>query len=153
MTIFVRSNVLEDWPVLRQLFLQSRRNTFTWQDDNTFKLTDLDEQTRGELLPVAEDGRAEIAGFVSVFEQESFIHHLHVVRHRHGVGVGKALLRALPGWNESSYRLKCLRLNQPALEFYRASGFVEIGSGTAHDGEYVLLEYRSDNAQSNWPDA
>ncbi|MBA5735205.1 GNAT family N-acetyltransferase, partial [Escherichia coli] len=30
--------------------------------------------------------------------------------------------------------------NAPALAFYAACGFVEIGAGHAEDGEYLLLE-------------
>ncbi|WP_322065845.1 GNAT family N-acetyltransferase [Burkholderia ubonensis] len=140
MTITVRDAVAGDVPVLRELFLRSRRETFFWQPGDAFRLTDFDVQTKGERLLVAEDDGRRLAGFVSVWEPDHFIHHLYVDRSLHRRGIGRALLRALPGWPATRYRLKCLRANAPALAFYRASCFTEIGVGAAEDGEYLLLE-------------
>ena len=140
MTIIVRDAVAADMPALRELFLHSRRETFVWQPAGAFQLADFEVQTEGERLRIAEDDGGRLAGFVSVWEPDHFIHHLHVDRPRHRSGVGRALLRALPGWPATRYRLKCLRANAPALAFYAACGFVEIGAGHAEDGEYLLLE-------------
>ncbi|PCE27102.1 GNAT family N-acetyltransferase [Paraburkholderia acidicola] len=140
MTITVRRAIPEDWPALRQLFLQGRRETFEWQAPEKFALEDFDAQTQGELLLIAEDELAHPVGFISVWEEDSFIHHLYVARSHHRRGVGTALLRALPRRPTLRYRLKCLVLNTSALAFYRACRFVEIGSGTSGDGDYVLLK-------------
>jgi len=140
MTIIVRDAVAGDAPALRELFLRSRRETFDWQPADAFRLADFDAQTDGERLRVAEDEHARLAGFVSVWEPDQFIHHLYVDRSRLRRGIGRALLRALPGWPATRYRLKCLRANEAALAFYRACRFIEIGAGTADDGEYLLLE-------------
>ncbi|KUZ86314.1 acetyltransferase [Burkholderia ubonensis] len=140
MSITVRDAVAEDVPALRELFLRSRRETFVWQSGDAFQLADFDAQTEGERRLVAEDEGGRLAGFVSVWEPDHFIHHLYVDRPHHRRGVGRALLRALPGWPATRYRLKCLRANAPALAFYRASCFTEIGVGAAEDGEYLLLE-------------
>lgn len=140
MTITVRTAVAGDLPTLRTLFLDSRRKTFVWQKPDAFQLADFDAQTPGELLLVAQDGRGRLCGFVSVWEPDHFIHHLHVDRLSFRRGVGRALLGDLPGWPETRYRLKCLRMNKAALAFYRACGFVEIGSGVGDDGEHLLLE-------------
>ncbi|WP_407060399.1 hypothetical protein [Burkholderia ubonensis] len=61
-------------------------------------------------------------------------------RSRRRRGIRRALLRALPGWPATRYRLRCLRANASVLAFYRASRFTEIGVGAAEDGEYLLLE-------------
>lgn len=140
MKIIVRDAVAADTPALRELFLHSRRETFVWVPAGAFQPADFDAQTEGERLRVAEDASGRLAGFVSVWEPDHFIHHLHVSRPHHRSGVGRALLRALPGWPATRYRLKCLRANAPALAFYAACGFVEIGAGSAEDGEYLLLE-------------
>lgn len=140
MTIKVRRAVLEDWPALRQLFLQGRRETFEWQTPDKFALEDFDAQTQGELLLIAEDESAHPVGFISVWEEDHFIHHLYVAHSHHRRGVGRALLRALPRWPTLRYRLKCLSRNTSALAFYRACRFTEIGSGTSEDGDYVLLK-------------
>lgn len=139
MKVIVRDAAAADAPALRALFLASRRATFVWQPAGAFRLADFDTQTEGERLRVAEVG-GRLAGFVSVWEPDRFIHHLHVHRSHHRGGVGRALLHALPGWPATRYRLKCLRANAPALAFYAACGFVEIGAGSADDGEYLLLE-------------
>ncbi|CAB3968422.1 GNAT family acetyltransferase [Burkholderia cenocepacia] len=140
MKIIVRDAVAADTPALCELFLRSRRETFVWQPAGAFQLADFEAQTEGERLRVAEDDRGRLAGFVSVWEPDHFIHHLHVHRSHHRSGIGRALLRALPGWPATLYRLKCLRANVPALAFYAACGFVEIGAGSSEDGEYLLLE-------------
>lgn len=140
MKITIRDAVPADMPALRELFLHSRRGTFVWEPAGSFQLADFEAQTEGELLRVAEDDGGRLAGFVSVWEPDNFIHHLHVYRPHHRSGVGRALLHALPGWPATRYRLKCLCANAPALAFYAACGFVEIGTGSAEDGEYLLLE-------------
>lgn len=137
--IEVRAASARDIPALRALFLHSRRETFSWQPREAFQLADFDAQTQGELLLVADAGDRP-AGFVAVWQPDRFIHHLYVDTQHMGRGVGRALLQALPGWPTTRYRLKCLRRNTAALAFYRACGFREIGSGTAEDGEYLLLE-------------
>lgn len=147
MEITIRDAVAGDVPALRELFLRSRRETFVWQPSDAFQLSDFDTQTEGERLLVAEDDSGQLAGFISVWEPDHFIHHLYVCGRRHRRGIGRALLRALPGWPATRYRLKCLRANAPALAFYRASCFTEIGVGAAEDGEYLLLESSGDDGE------
>lgn len=147
MTIFIRDGVAEDRPALRELFLRSRRETFAWQPESAFTLADFDAQTDGERLLVAYGQGGRLAGFMSLWEPDDFIHHLHVERSYFRRGVGRALLRALPGWPAKRYRLKCLLANQPAMAFYRACNFVEIGTGSAPEGDYLLLESSGNHDQ------
>ncbi len=140
MTLILRLAEESDRPALRALFLAVRRATYAWQAPASFALADFDAQTEGERLFAAFDGGGRVAGFLSLWEPDSFIHHLYVDRPWQRRGVGQALLRALPGWPATRYRLKCLRRNAGALGFYRACGFAIIGSGVSEDGEYVLLE-------------
>lgn len=141
MTITMREAHPQDLPSLRALFLASRQRTFTWLGVDTFQLADFDAMTRDEKLLVAETSGSDIAGFISVWEPDHFIHHLHVAANQQGRGIGQALLNALPGRPSQPYRLKCLRRNEGALAFYLRQGFVKIGTGVAEDGEYVLLEW------------
>lgn len=138
MTITVRSAKSADEPALRALFLRSRRDTFVWQPAEAFALADFDAQTQGERLWVALDG-AQIAGFISLWAPEKFIHHMYVDRRWHRRGVGRALLGALPGWPGARFSLKCLRRNEAALAFYGACGFTEAGTGTSRGGAYLLM--------------
>jgi ribosomal protein S18 acetylase RimI-like enzyme len=141
MKIVVREARAQDLPLLRELFLASRQRTFTWLAVETFQLADFDTLTRDEKLLVAEADETGIAGFISVWEPDHFIHHLHVDAKHQGGGVGPALLRALPNRPSQPYQLKCLQRNERALAFYLHHSFVQIGSGAAEDGEYVLLEW------------
>lgn len=128
-----------DLPALRELFLISRRAAFYWQPPASFKLEDFDEQTEGEVKIVALHG-AQPVGFISVWEPDDFIHHLHVEPHLSRHGVGRALLLALPGWGAVRYRLKCVSKNKIALAFYLANRFTQIGEGRADNQDYLLLE-------------
>lgn len=128
-----------DRPALRALCLQARKATFHWLATNDFQPGDFDTQTCGERVLVAEDDAGAATGFVSVWEPDAFIHHLYVSPGRQRQGIGRALLQAA-GWPRLPLRLKCLARNEAALAFYRAHGFVETGTGTADDGDYLVLE-------------
>jgi ribosomal protein S18 acetylase RimI-like enzyme len=133
----IRAVEPSDLPALRNLFLRSRRTA--WEPSSSFALGDFDVQTKGELKIMALDGERAI-GFISVWEPDNFIHHLHVDPHFSRRGIGRALLRALPRRGATRYRLKCVSANAAALAFYRANRFMQIGEGRADDQDYLLLE-------------
>ena len=140
MLITVRLATADDQPALQDLFLASRRQTYTWLATSTFCLEDLPQQTQGETILLAQDEQGVLAGFISVWAADHFIHHLYVGAGQQRRGVGRALLAALPGWPEQRYVLKCLLRNHAAAAFYRASGFAETGRGMGEDGEYIVFE-------------
>ncbi|MCZ8389701.1 GNAT family N-acetyltransferase [Achromobacter xylosoxidans] len=144
MALTLRAACAADLPGLRALFLATRREAYPWLEPASLREADLDAQTEGERIWVASAADDALAGFVSLWEPDDFVHHLYVGRAWRRQGVARALLRALPGWPATRYRLKCLRRNAAALAFYRACGFVEIGAGTGEDGDYALLESRGD---------
>jgi len=123
--------------------------TYTWMAADAFRPEDLARQSQGETILVAEDAQQAIAGFISIWAPDHFIHHLYVGAGWQRRGVGRALLAALPGWPGQRYTLKCLLLNQVAAAFYRASGFVEAGRGVGEDGEYIVFESGNDGAQGS----
>ncbi|HEX7816857.1 GNAT family N-acetyltransferase [Dyella sp.] len=145
MTVVVRLAHSRDLPALRELFLEARRRTFHWQAAHTFQRDDFDKQTKGERVWVTLEGETKLVGFIALWGPEHFIHHLYVDAAHVRRGIGITLLRALPGWPGTSYRLKCLCRNEAALSFYRACGFNAIGHGTAEDGHYLLLEHAGKN--------
>jgi GNAT superfamily N-acetyltransferase len=118
----------QDLPALRDLFMQSRRATFVWEPSSAQALDDFDRQTAGEIQMIALEC-GTVAGFVSVWEADDFIHHLHVHPAFLRRGIGQGLLRALPDWPARPYRLKCVSRNTAALAFYAANGFMPIGQG------------------------
>ena len=129
MKIIVRDAVAADTPALRELFLHSRRETFVWVPAGAFQPADFDAQTEGERLRVAEDGSGRLAGFVSVWEPDHFIHHLHVSWPHHRSGVGRALLdRALADAKKAGHRLVILVGDEP---YYSRVGFKAVAKGTA----------------------
>lgn len=136
----IRSFTAGDLTALRELFLNSRRAAFAWQDGEHFQLLDFDVQTAGEQILLAEIEGA-CAGFISVWTPDLFIHHLYVDAPYTRRGVGRALLQALPGWAQTHYQLKCLARNTPALAFYTRCGFEDIGGGTSSDGDYRQLQH------------
>lgn len=139
MGILVRPAAAQDWPAMRRLFLASRRHTFPWLTVEELKLTDLDEQTVGEMIWVAQDAGGEVVGFISLLEEDHFIHHLYIATAYHQRGVGKSLLQSLPRWNTQPYQLKCLKCNDYALAFYVACGFSRVGEGENEGRAWWLL--------------
>ncbi|MGU5847812.1 N-acetyltransferase family protein [Aeromonas hydrophila] len=111
-----------DIPQLAQLFLKGRRQTFHWVDPAHFRLEDFDEQTRGEQIWVAEQGGAP-CGFVSIWGDESFVHHLYVSTDWHGQGMGRALLSHGLASFQKPASLKVATHNTAALAFYHRLGW------------------------------
>ncbi|CAN7358753.1 GNAT family N-acetyltransferase [Acidovorax sp. LjRoot129] len=136
--MFIRSALPENLTSLRALFFHSRRTAFFWEESSEFALEDFDLQTMGEMQLLAFDGD-RLLGFISIWEPNNFVHHLHVHPDAVNRGVGRALLHALPGWSTTPYQLKCVAENTNALAFYRANSFVQIGRGRAKDQDYFLL--------------
>ncbi|MBV8046861.1 MAG: GNAT family N-acetyltransferase [Paludibacterium sp.] len=130
-----------DWPALETLFLDARRQAFHWQSPERFLPGDLRQQTDGETLWVAEMDNGRLGGFVSVWTEDDFIHHLFIAPDLQGRGIGRALLGALPDWGRRRYTLKCLAQNVPALSFYAAQGFHAQERGHGEDGDYWLLAH------------
>lgn len=141
MFISVRRVCNQDWPELRSIFLESRRCTFYWLETQRLQLAELDEQTQGELILVAQNSSQEVIGFISVWENDNFIHHLYVKPSFEGKGVGRTLINALPDWGRKSYSLKCTKLNHNAIGFYQSCGFKVFSEGNDIDGEYVYFRY------------
>lgn len=137
--MMIRPAEPSDLPALRDIFLRSRRAAFHWAPPSSFELDDFDRETEGEFQIVAVDGEMAV-GFISVWEPDNFIHHLHVDPRFPRRGIGHRLLLALPEWNTKRYRLKCVSSNAAALAFYRANQFIQVGEGRADDQDYLLLE-------------
>ncbi len=142
MFISIRQAQPNDMPSLASLFLESRRSAFTWEDQTKFKLEDFYIQTKGEVIMLAEDQHKTILGLISIWEKDSFIHHLFISPHHQKQGIGTLLIQSLTAWLPLPWKLKCLIKNKKALHFYDKIGFIKIGDGTSDDGKYVLYEYR-----------
>ncbi|MBB6486466.1 GNAT family N-acetyltransferase [Rhizobium lusitanum] len=126
----------QDMRHLAEIYLDVRRQTFSWVDPDHFILEDFATHADGERLSVCEDQHGTIAGFAAIWEPDDFIHMLYILPAFQGRGAGKALLAALPDWPTRRYRLKCLVRNARAVSFYEALGFEIIGNGASPEGDY-----------------
>lgn len=129
-----------DSPDLARIFLSARRSAFHWCDPSIFKSDDLSDQTAGEVIYLAQDESSEILGFVSIWQDDAFVHHLFVAPEHQGKGIGTMLLKSLHSWLPLPYRLKCLSANSAAHGFYLKSGWKDVGKGTDPLGDYSVME-------------
>ncbi|MDR6563247.1 MULTISPECIES: GNAT family N-acetyltransferase [unclassified Arcicella] len=137
LTIIERREIDND--ALRYLFLKERQNTFTWLDTSSFRLSDFEEETEDEYILVAFEENTVI-GFISVWKEDNFIHHLYIDEKHQNNGIGSKLLEAVIEELGLPIRLKCLSNNVNAIEFYRKKGFKEKGKGATENGTYILFE-------------
>ncbi|WP_166923525.1 GNAT family N-acetyltransferase [Flavobacterium poyangense] len=126
---------------LRHLFLKVRQDTFVWADPTTFDLPDFDDQTEGEFILTALYDE-KVVGFIAVWMQDNFIHHLYIDKAFHKCGIGKALLKAVLEKTKFPVTLKCHDKNTEAIEFYRKVGFIEKERSENENGGYVLFELK-----------
>jgi GNAT superfamily N-acetyltransferase len=112
-----------------------------WLPRSERSRVDFGRDTQGEkiFVSIAADGTLE--GFVSVWEPQSFVHHLYVRPESRGQGIGGLLLEHLEGRLALPWRLKCVRANAAALAFYAKRGWREVGAGTGPQGPHVVLEW------------
>ncbi|ACM25275.1 GNAT family N-acetyltransferase [Agrobacterium sp. SHOUNA12C] len=134
----------QDTDSLAEIYLGVRRQTFIWVDPVRFHREDFAAHTQGEHIFVCEDSSGTIAGFLTLWEPDDFIHMLYILPAFQGSGAGKALLAALPDWPRRRYRLKCLVRNTRAIAFYRAIGFKIVGDGASPEGDYKDMQLSGD---------
>jgi GNAT superfamily N-acetyltransferase len=96
-------------------------------------------ETEGESVFVAEDENRKVGGFISLYEPESFVHHLYVEPGLRNRGIGRALLQHAIAIAGGSVSLKCQLGNPAALGFYRHLGWTEVVAGTNEYGAWVTL--------------
>lgn len=135
----IRQCTEADKPALRELFLRVRQQSFVWVDPASVRLEDFDTATADEEIWVAEVEGA-IAGFVSWWPPENFLHNLFIDTSRQRTGAGTALLHKCLERTGRPVRLKTSVQNENAIAFYSKHGFAIIGGGTAEEGEYHLME-------------
>ena len=99
-----------DLDSLRNIFLKERQTTFSWVDSATYSLQDFDIETKGECILTAISDNIAI-GFISVWAEDNFIHHLYVEQKYHGKGIGTQLLKAVLNRSDFPVTLKCLENN------------------------------------------
>ena len=98
------------------------------------------ESIAGEELWVAEqeDG---IAGLVTIWRPDAFIHHLYIDPSWQRRGIGRALLGLALRRCGGHADLKCDEANRAAHAFYREMGFWPSGWGWAPYGPWIRFRY------------
>jgi GNAT superfamily N-acetyltransferase len=135
----IRRAELRDFAVLASLYLRTRRETFTWLPTKTFQIEDFYRDTQGEVIWVAEGGKA-VLGLASVCVPNAFLHALYIAGYAQGRGVGRALLAHVIGMTPGRMTLKCLTRNHLAQGFYTARGWTVVGGGGSPQGPYLTFE-------------
>ncbi|VTQ58928.1 putative acetyltransferase [Campylobacter jejuni] len=136
-SVHIRPYEEADRPLLRTLYLASRKHTWTWLEDD-FQLEDFDRAVIGEKILVAErDGH--LLGFASIFTQENFLHNLFIDPQYQGTGAGTALLHAAEETFTRQGSLKCLVKSENSVGFYLSKGWNIISTGESPKGEYYLF--------------
>ena len=130
-----------DLESLRQLYFESRLNTFTWLDSTEFELNNFDRDSDGEQIWVARDA-GEIVGFISIWKPESFIHNLFVSPHHLRSGIGSTLLD-FSKQRYSVLSLKCLIENKNAVNFYQSQGFKVASTVNNGPESYHLMTFKN----------
>ncbi|CAB1262048.1 TPA: GNAT family N-acetyltransferase [Vibrio cholerae] len=124
---------------LRKLYLDSRRDSFTWLKTDSFRLEDFDRDSQGERIWLSEV-LGNLAGFLSIWEHDSFVHHLYVATEYHGQGVGTMLLNGAKA-KYGNLSLKCMVQNQKALNFYLSQGFEIVSQVDDELGGYYYMSF------------
>lgn len=126
---------------LRKLFLNVRKEVFIWLDKDKFDLSDFDKSTQGELIFTAKVNN-KLAGFISIWEEDKFVHNLFVYKDYRKIGIGKKLIEKAIELVGLPLNLKCLIENKKALDYYLHNNWNIKQSGLCEDGKYYLLEYK-----------
>lgn len=138
MQIILRDYHITDKKYLALLFYQIQQKEFSWIDKNTLSLTDFEHSTEGERIFVAEVN-GKIAGFISVWTPDKFIHNLFVVKNFRHLHIGQALIEKVLLTFGKPLTLKCIAQNKTALQFYLSHGWIIQEDGICDEGTYYLM--------------
>ena len=136
--IQIREMTTQDKPRLRQLYLESRLETFYWDDPELMHIEDFDRDTEDEFIFVAES-QQKIIGFISLYVPDNFIHCLFVDSGFKGQGAGHLLLEKAKQQLQRPLKLKCLSRNTPALAFYEKEGWEKVHEVKIRDAYWNMI--------------
>lgn len=137
MAIIIREATAYDTKALEELFLLTRKETFTTRPLQTFKLSDYGTSVEGEEVWLAEDNQV-IVGFISLWLQDNFIHNLFVHPDWQKRGIGSALLKKAEERLSRPIELKIAMDNLNACRFYEKKGFECVATHSDAPEPYLL---------------
>ena len=127
----------QDRVELRQLYHDVRKETFNRIENQKKYTFDLD--TKGEEIIVARM-EGKVAGFISVWLPDNFIHHLYIKKEFRRNGLGRLLIDQVRTKIKRPLTLKCLVDNINAVKFYEKSGWKAKSTGISDYGVFILFE-------------
>ncbi|MCJ8014389.1 GNAT family N-acetyltransferase [Paenibacillus sp. KQZ6P-2] len=136
----IRAANRSDYPELRQIYLESRRKSFVWEDENEMTLADFDKHTSEEYIILAEEDH-RILGFTSLYLSDNFIHNLFVHPEFSGKGVGSKLLDVATLKMKKPLTLKCVSANHKAMKFYEKNGWKKVVEEGVPGEKYWVMVY------------
>lgn len=152
--IAIRSARSADSERCAEIFLQGRRQAFSWQPADRFGLDDYYDCVREDSVLVAEvdgagagTGAGTVVGFVSLDPKAGVIHNLFIDPEWHKRGIGSALLREaldLLRGGPHPVELACAARNAAARAFYERNGWTLVAPPS--DQPDALVLYRLSRA-------
>ena len=130
----------EEYDELRKIFFNTRQENFNWVEYDSIKLEDFDSSIEGELIFTAKINN-DIVGFVSIWEEDKFIHNLFISSNFKNCGVGKALINQAVKAVGLPLTLKCVKANVNALNFYLSQGWT-IKEEVIENEPYYLINMK-----------
>ncbi|HUT49249.1 MAG TPA: GNAT family N-acetyltransferase [Alphaproteobacteria bacterium] len=121
-----------------RLYVETGRRTFTWHPRSHFRRDEIARCAEDEDVWVAFRDDV-IAGLLTYFEPEHFVHFLMVDWRWRGEGLGSALIAHVRAHYGARHKLKVDRPNTDALGFYAGHGYKEIGEGKSDGVAWVLM--------------
>ncbi|MGY0566926.1 N-acetyltransferase family protein [Bacillus safensis] len=138
--MLIREAKTIDYPQLRQIYLESRRQSFHWLNPGDLNLQDFDQDTQEEQIFLVEENN-KILGFISLYVPDRFIHLLFVHPEAAGQGAGDLLLKQAIKVLGTPVTLKCVSENHKALSFYQKRGWKAVVEEGETGAEYWVLIY------------
>ncbi|MCM8541756.1 MAG: GNAT family N-acetyltransferase [Lentisphaeraceae bacterium] len=136
--INIRKYKNEDLEQVFEIYKQARDSDF-FLGQTVDKEEDFLQLVEDEDIYVVQVVQVVVA-FISVYPMQSFVHHLYVLPAYQKRGFGKALIDYIRNKYEHPLSLKCEKQNEPAISFYRSSGWKIFKNGSEIDGtEYILM--------------
>lgn len=138
--LMIREIQDQDVEALSELYLEARIKTFTWIEPQNYKLEDFEKDTEDEVILVAENNGV-LAGFISLYISDSFVHCLFIDSAYQGQGIGHKLLDEAKKYMPLPLSLKCLSKNSNALSFYKKIGWKPVNEVTGAEDSYWNMIY------------
>ncbi|MEM7534397.1 MAG: N-acetyltransferase [Chloroflexota bacterium] len=137
-----------DIPILLDIYNEARARLDCFQEQD-ISLKQFQNIIKGEKIHIAvvNDGTStqNIAGFISVWVPQRFVHHLYIQPAYQNMGIATRLINTCAETYGLPLSLKSLVANTRACAFYERNGWVIQGEGKSENGpyySYVLPEIK-----------